>query len=313
VGILRLFTGIVASAAVTLGGTGYVRQFVDLPSPLIAMTIIRALGVVSAWGIPESVLLAGVLTLIETGGLVLIIVSAYHSGIVFAPALLAPPPLDPEVLSGIAFGGLLAFFAFVGFEDLAIVVEEAKAPHPDVPRAMALTLAITSVLYFLVAAISVSTVPPAQLATSPAPLSLVFRTVAGISPAKFNAIAVVATLNTILAQMTMTARVVYGMARQGDLPALAGRVHTRTGTPLIATGLVVMAVIILSSAFPLERLAEGTSLATLATFALVNLSLLRIRWLGQYTTTPHVHVPLWAPALGLISCILMMGSALFTQ
>jgi basic amino acid/polyamine antiporter, APA family len=310
VGLLTLATGIVASAAVTLGGTGYVKQFVDLPTPLVAGTIIIALGVIAAWGILESVLLASLFTLIEVGGLVLIIATAVHSGVVFAPVLVAAPPLEAATWSGIAFASLLAFFAFIGFEDLANVVEEAKDPQRDIPRAMALTLVITSVLYILVAAIAVSAVSPEQLASSPAPLSLVYRTVAGLSPSTFNAIAVVATLNTILAQMTMAARVVYGMARQGDLPKFAGQVHGGTGTPLVATGLVVVCVIVLALAFPLERLAESTSIATLATFALVNLSLLRLRLRSVPSVNRHVRVPIWIPALGFVSCLAMIAGSL---
>jgi amino acid transporter len=310
VGLLTLATGIVASAAVTLGGTGYVRQFIDLPTPLVATTIIIALGAVAAWGILESVLLASLFTVIEVGGLVLVIATAVYSGVAFVPILTTVPPFEAVALSGIAFASLLAFFAFIGFEDLANVVEEAKAPQRDIPRAMALTLLITSVLYVLVAAIAVSAVSPEQLAASPAPLSLVYRTVAGISPATFNAIAVVATLNTILAQMTMASRVVYGMARQGDLPKFAGRVHGATGTPLVATALVVAGVIVLALLFPLERLAEGTSIATLATFALVNLSLLQIKLRGTPSTNQHVRVPIWVPALGVVTCLGMIAGAL---
>jgi len=310
VGLLTLATGIVASAAVTLGGSGYVRQFVELPTPLIAGTIIIVLGAVAAWGIFESVLLASLFTLIEVGGLLLIIATAMHSGVAFVPVLVAVPPLEAATLSGIAFASLLAFFAFIGFEDLANVVEEAKSPRRDIPRAMALTLVITSVLYIVVAAIAVSAVSPEQLAASPAPLSLVYRTVAGLSPSTFNAIAVVATLNTILAQMTMAARVVYGMARQGDLPKFAGQVHGGTGTPLIATGLVVVCVVILALTFPLERLAESTSIETLTTFALVNLSLLRLRLGHVPSVNPHVRVPIAIPALGLISCVAMIAGAL---
>jgi APA family basic amino acid/polyamine antiporter len=310
VGLLTLATGIVASAAVTLGGTGYVRQFIDLPTPLIAVTIIVVLGAVAAWGILESVLLASLFTVIEVGGLVLVIVTATYSGVAFVPVLAALPPLDSTTLSGIAFASLLAFFAFIGFEDLANVVEEANAPQRNIPRAMALTLLITSVLYVLVAAVAVSAVPPEQLAASPAPLSLVYRTVAGISPATFNAIAVVATLNTILAQMTMASRVVYGMARQGDLPEFAGQVHRATGTPLVATTLVVAGVIALALLFPLERLAESTSIATLATFALVNLSLLRIKLRDIRSANQHVRVPVWVPGLGFVTCLGMIAGAL---
>ena len=294
----------------TIGSAGYVRQLIEMPTPLIAVAIVIALGTVAAWGILESVLLAGLLTLIETGGLVWIIVSAVQSDVSFGPALLAPPPLEPKVLSGITFASLLAFFAFVGFEDLANVVEETKDPQRNVPRAMALTLLITSVLYILVAAISVSVVPPQVLAASSAPLSLVFSSVAKISPAAFNAIAIVSTLNTILAQMTMTARVAYGMAQQGDLPRIVGDVHLRTGTPLVATGLVILAVGALALTLPLEPLAESTSLVTLLIFAFVNLALLRVRSRQTRSDAAIVRIPLWIPVLGLATCILMIGNAL---
>ena len=122
-------------------------------------------------------------------------------------------------------------------------------------------------------------------------------------------IAIVATLNTILAQMTMAARVIYGMARQGDLPRFAGHVHPKTATPLVATGLIVAATLTLALLVPFERLAEGTSIATLIVFALVNLSLLRLRHRKVTSPGPHVHVPVWVPAAGFIVCVAMMATA----
>jgi len=271
--------------------------------------VLVALGLVAAWGILESVLLASLFTLIEAGGLVMIIVAGWQAGLPLADVLLTPPPLDAATLSGIGYASLLAFFAFIGFEDLANVVEEAKVPQRDIPRAMVLTLVISSALYLAVAAIAVLAVPVAELAASPAPLSLVFRAVAGISPSTISAIAIVATLNTILAQMTMAARVIYGMARQGDLPRFAGHVHPKTATPLIATALIVAATLTLALLIPFERLAEGTSLATLVVFALVNLSLLRLRYAKIHTHGPHVRVPLWVPATGFAVCLAMMAAA----
>jgi amino acid transporter len=108
----------------------------------------------------------------------------------------------------------------------------------------------------------------------------------------------------------MAARVVYGMARQGDLPHLAGHVHPKTATPLVATGLIVAATIVLALLVPFERLAEATSLATLLVFAAVNLSLLRLRHRKVHAAHPHVRVPLWVPAAGLITCLAMMAAAL---
>lgn len=289
-GLLTIGVGVVASSAVTLGSAGYIQQFVDVPQSLIVVIVVVLLGAVAAWGILESVLLASVFTLIEVGGLLAIIVAAVHVNLPIMAWLMQPPPLEAHALSGIAFASLLAFFAFIGFEDLANVVEEAKVPHRDIPRAMALTLLISTILYVAVAAIAVSAVSVERLSLSAAPLTMVFREVAGVSPVTISIIAIIATLNTILAQMTMAARVVYGMARQGDLPGIVGRVHPKTATPLLATALIVVSVIALALTVPLVRLAESTSLATLFVFALVNLALLRLRHRRVQSRGPHVRV-----------------------
>jgi amino acid transporter len=175
---------------------------------------------------------------------------------------------------------------------------------------MVLTLLISTILYVCVAAVAISVVSVERLSSSQASLSLVFRELTGISPAMISVIAIVATLNTILAQMTMAARAIYGMARQGDLPGIAGRVHPRTATPLFATALIVASVIALALAIPFERLAESTSLATLVIFALVNLALLRLRYRRVQTHGPHISIPIWVPAAGFTTCIVMIASAL---
>ena len=310
VGLVSVAIGVISSAAVALGSAGYIQQFIALPSYLIVLAVLALLGGVAAWGILESVVLASIFTLIEVGGLLIVIVAAVYHELPFVAVITTLPPLNATALSGIAFGGLLAFFAFIGFEDLANIVEEARVPHRDIPRAMVLTLLISTVLYVLVAAIAVSAVSSERLASSAAPLSLVFREVAGVSPATISAIAIVATLNTILAQLTMAARVIYGLARAGSLPAVLAQVHPRSRTPLAATALVVIAIVPLALLVPLTRLAELTSLATLSVFAVVNLALLRFRSRGVESLVPHVTVPIWVPAIGFATCAAMIAHAL---
>jgi len=75
-GLAVIGTGVIASATVTLGAAGYIAEFTDLPRPLVVSVIVVALGLVSAWGILESVVLASVSTLIELAGLLAIIVAA---------------------------------------------------------------------------------------------------------------------------------------------------------------------------------------------------------------------------------------------
>jgi amino acid transporter len=308
-GLLMIATAIIASATVALGASGYIAEFVSWPKPIVVAVIIIALGVVSIWGVLESVILASVFTTIEVAGLLAVVALGFYKGVPVEEALFAIPPADGIAWSGIALASLLAFFAFIGFEDLTNMVEETVAPERVMPLAMGATLVITTLLYMVVAAVAVTTVPLAQLASSPAPLSLVFRTVAGISPAVISVIAIVATLNTILAEMTMATRVVYGMARQGDLPDFLGRVHLRTSTPILATVVVIVFTFLLTLLVPFIELAEATSMATLTVFALVNLALIRIRirdGQGQ-----HLRVPIWVPIAGLATSVGMIAAAMF--
>lgn len=309
-GLLTVVIAVVSSAAIALGSAGYIQQFVDLPRSLIVVVLVVGLGAVAAWGILESVIIASLFTLIEAGGLIAIIVVAFHTDVPIVTALVNAPPLEFGALSGIGFGSLLAFFAFIGFEDLANVVEEAKEPRRDIPRAMVLTLLISTILYVVVAAVAVSAVSIERLSLSPAPLSLVFREIAGVSPATISAIAIVATLNTILAQMTMAARVIYGLARDGDLPKILARVGPRTGTPILATAVIVASIIPLALGVSFAWLAESTSLATLGVFALVNVALLRLRFRRVKSDVPHVTVPIWVPVIGVATCVAMIASSI---
>ena len=306
-GLLMVATAVVASATVALGASGYIAQFIDWPRPLTIAIVLALLGAVSMWGVLESVLLASLFTLIEIAGLLLIIATGLFEGAPVGAALFSLPLADPLPWSGIAAASILAFFAFIGFEDLTNMAEEVVAPERTIPMALAVTLVATTVLYMLVAAVAVTSVPVAELAASDAPLSLVFVRLANINPAAISLIAIVATLNTILAEMTMATRVLYGLARQGDLPAQFAFVHRRTSTPIPATLAIVAAVFLLTLIVPFIELAEAASIATLVVFALVNASLIRIRL--RDGIGPHLRVPLWVPMAGLLTSTAMIAAA----
>jgi amino acid transporter len=308
-GLVVIGTGIIASATVTLGAVGYLAVLVDIPRPLAICAIVIALGLVSAWGILQSVVLASVFTVIELSGLIAIVIAAARAETPIGDALFTLPPFTVAAWSGIGFASLLAFFAFIGFEDLTNVVEESRRPERNIPLALMLTLVITTILYVLIAAIAVTAVPVERLAGSAAPLSLVFRELAGISPAAIAAIAIVATLNTIIAEMTMATRVVYGMAKLGDLPRALGAVSGKTATPLLATAIIVATVLTLALLAPMERLAETTSLATLVVFAMVNLALIKLHWSAP-APRGAIRIPRIVPVLGLITCVAMIAVAL---
>lgn len=111
--------------------------------------------------------------MIEIGGLLAIIFAAFYADPSIAAALVSPLPFDTATLPSIAFASLLAFFSFVGFEDLANVVEEAKVPHRIIPRTMVLTLLISTILYIAVAATAIGARPstgwPSAWCSAPSP------------------------------------------------------------------------------------------------------------------------------------------------
>ena len=108
------------------------------------------------------------------------------------------------------------------------MAEETTSPAITLPRAIFLTLLISTALYVLVAIVAVVYVPIDQLSNSEAPLSLVFERTTGMSAGAITAIAIVATLNGVIVQIIMGSRVIYGLAKQGSLPAFLGSVFPWT-------------------------------------------------------------------------------------
>ena len=302
VGLMVVLGGIVSSATVTNGAAGYIAAMLPLPLFAIKIAFVGILTLIAMWGVVQTVAVAILFTLVETSGLILIIIVGLASpgeGATLREMFL--PFLDAHGtplfgLAGVAAGIMLAFFAFIGFEDMVNMAEETQAPERTMPIAIILTLAITSLLYLATAAVALHTVPPGDLAASDAPLALVFERATGHDAAFFASVAVIATVNTVLIQMVMAARVIYGLAGKGAVPALLGMVHPKTQTPLLATALVAGVIVALALFFPLEGLARTTSYIVLAVFALVNLSLVMIKLKGA--SPVQFTVPLAVPVLG---------------
>jgi len=124
------------------------------------------MGIVACLATVHSVTFAGIMTLIEAGGLVLIVAAGLGHGteVVTRLAEMLPSLGDPTAWIGMAGTALIAVFAFIGFEHLVNVAEEFKEPSRTLPRALFLTLGLTALLYALVVWIAVITVPPQELA-----------------------------------------------------------------------------------------------------------------------------------------------------
>jgi amino acid transporter len=117
-------------------------------------------------------------------------------------------------------------------------------------------------------------------------------------------------LNGALIQFIMASRVLYGMARQGWLPPGLGRVNHRTRTPVFATALISLLILILALSLPLVELANITSLITLSMFALVNAALWRVKQQGP-APAGVPDFPVLLPMAGLVACLGFIGVQLW--
>lgn len=310
VGFMVIMSGVVSSAAITVGSTGYIREFIDIPTYALIIIIVLSIGAIAAWGIMQSVIFASLFTIIETSALLLIIAVGISSnpGLVLEIPSVIPPLSDIPAWAAVSSAGLLAFFAFIGFEDIVNLAEEVKQPERTLPWAIFLTLGLGTVFYFLVTAVAVLSVPIDELAASSAPLSYVFGHITGMSPVAVTAIAIVATLNGVIIQIIMAARVLYGLSKQGSIHAIFTRIHPRTQTPLIATGVITAVVLVLALAFPVEALAEWTSRIVLVIFTLVNMSLVLLKRRGIKAPEGQFSVPVWVPVAGFVTCLAFLAS-----
>lgn len=302
VGILLVLAGIVSAATIMKGFAGYLQVFIPLPADMAIVSMVIMLGGLAAWGIAESVALAALVTVVEVAGLLLIIGIA-APGMVTLGSLAAelPPVTGATVLPGILMGAFLAFYAFIGFEDMVNVAEEVCHPERNLPRAILLALLISSVLYLLVSLAAITAMPADRLAAVDAPLAVMYEYVTGREPLLITLISMLAVVNGALIQIIMASRVCYGMARQRWLPACFGQVYPRTQTPVMATLTVAVLVLLAALWFPIEALAKATSFFLLIVFALVNLSLWRLK---RHTATEKYDafcVPRWVPASGFFA------------
>jgi len=310
VGLLVVATAMISAATISVGSAGYIGVFLDVPDKAIIAGVVVSMGALACLATVQSVTFAAVMTVIEVGGLLLIVAAGFFAGPEAVNRLpeMVPAVGDLAVWAGLSGTMLIAVFAYTGFEHLVNVAEELKEPSKTLPRALFITVGVSTTIYAAVMWIAVVTVPPAELARSQAPLAMVFERLTGMPPLLMSLIAIVATLNGIIVHMIMIARVLYGLATQGNLPGGLVRLHPATGTPVRATLIGIGAILALALLAPIAGLADFTARFTLVIFAIVNLALIAIKRRGG-PPPPGVFVcPGWVPVAGLASSVLLLAS-----
>lgn len=309
IGLAVAASGLTSMATASNGFAEYFSKLTGpLPTRLVVIGFIIVLTMVNLRGMRESTWLNILCTTIEAGGLVfIVIVGLRYWGNVDYLEMPQHATIGPTSL--VLQGAVLTFYSFVGFEDLLNVSEEVKDVERNLPRALIMALIIVAILYAAVSITAISVVPHAELAGSGGPLVEVVRRAAPwCPPILFTGVCLFAITNTALLNYIMGSRLIYGMAQQGLLPAVLGRVHAKRRTPHVAILALMLVVIALAMVGDIKVLAKATSVLLLAVFTIINLALVVLKNRnGEPKGT--FEVPTFVPVIGALICLVLIWHA----
>jgi APA family basic amino acid/polyamine antiporter len=304
-GWIWLFANVVAGATVSIGLASYVVVlFPQLPLVPIAVSSVLILTAFNIVGIKQSSIFNAILVLLKLSALSLFIIIGFsHLNFSFYE------PFAPNGISGVLSATALIFFAYTGFGRAATASEEIKDPERTVPRSVALSLILSSIVYILVGIVSVGLVPYQELGNSGSPLSDAVEH--GIKLEWLNIFvsfaAIVATVSVLLTAVIGVSRVSFAMARDGLLPRFLSKTHEKFATPylsILAAGAVMATLPVISG---LKETANATNFGSLVVYALVNLcAIIPVVKKENDTSRARKFAYVVIPALGLISCVTLL-------
>lgn len=311
VGLTVTASGLTSMATSTNVFANTLQAMIGGPWIVLVLAFLGFLTVVNLWGLKQSMWTNLVCTAVEVGGLLFLVAvgSRFWGSVDYFETARATFDVQGRIvdhglgMSILLAGSVLTFFSFIGFEDMLNVAEEVKQPERTMPWGIVLALAAVTVLYISVAVTAVSVVDYRVLALAPAPLSAICHRAAPWLPARtYDFITLFAVANTVLINYIMGSRLLYGMARQGLLPAVLGRVHAKRHTPHVAIFALLVVVLILAlSGGPdaVKQLASATALLLLFSFMVVNSALVTLK-LRANEPRGAFEVPVFVPLLGII-------------
>ncbi|WP_378732425.1 APC family permease [Nocardia brasiliensis] len=272
---------------------------------VIALAFMAVVAAINLRGVSEGVKLNVLLTCVELTGLLIVIgIGCWALGVGDGDfsRVVEFDTGDRTAVGGVIAATTLAFYAMVGFEDSVNMAEECKQPSRIFPKVLLAGLAITALVYVLVSITAIALVPVAQLSQGDTPLLQVVQVGWPAFPTHvFAYISMIAVANTALINMLMASRLLYGMARQGVVPRVLGRVHAGRRTPYVAilfTTLLALGLIAIVSEVP--ELGGTTALLLLAVFTIVNVTVLVLR--RDPVSHEHFRTPTALPVIGALTC-----------
>lgn len=272
-GAIISINGIISGATVSLGFAGYLSGLIGINLIVAALGIIIILFCVNVYGIRESSIVNIIFTLLEVSGLFLVIYCSwsYLGNVNYFE-------LPPSGISGVFTASALAFYAYIGFEDIVKLAEETKNPEKTIPRALFGASIVVIILYSLVAISVVSVIPYDQLGLSKNPLAGVVKMTYGqAGVVVISVIALFSTSNTILSNMLSSSRVLLSMSKEAKRLTHLSSISYKRQTPVRALVLILIVMMCFAAIGKIEIVAMLANVFIFITFFVVNVSVVVLR------------------------------------
>ncbi len=300
-----------SAATAALGFAGYFSNALALPSAVfvpLALAAVLLLTAVAASGIQRSNLMNAVIVSVTLFGLTAFVVGGFPnvSADHFLP-FFAPSGGEEYAVGAFLHACALMFVAYTGYGRIATLGEEVREPRRTIPRAIAATMLVTTVLYVAVAGVAVGTngasalgqVTAGALEARVAPLSIAAQGFALPLVSQVVAMsAVTAMLGVLLNLILGLSRVALAMGRRGDMPVVLAQLNRAGTTPtwaVWAVGVVISALVLIGD---VQLTWSFSAFTVLIYYALTNAAALRL------PTSQHIF-PTWVAWTGLAACLFL--------
>ena len=236
----------------------------------VAVAAVLVVTAVDLLGVTKTAGLAAVIVSVVLVALVVIVAGGWLGVAAHGPVEWGAATAGPY---GVLQSAGILFFAFAGYARIATLGEEVRSPARTIPRAIGIALAITLVVYAIVAVTTLAAIGPERLARATAPLALVLESGPwGALGPVVTVGAAAASLGALLSLLAGVSRTTLAMAREGDLPRPLAAVSTRFSVPWLAQLVLAAAVVILVLLTDLRSAIGFSSFGVLLYYAVANLS-----------------------------------------